>query len=469
MGAWTPRFGTSGVRGVVETELTPQVAWQLGLAIATAFRRRPLLLCHDSRTSGPLLAQAVASGLMAGGSQVHYGGMVITPAASFYVRHHRIAGGVIVTGSHIPVQMSGVEVLARDGSPVSSATERRIERLTLSPPPPVPWNQQGSLTKLDDVGNFWVEGILRQVNLELLRRRNFRVVVDACNGSAIPWLLKAVAGLGCTVVAVNARRDPRFLGRSPNLTASLLEETAQIVRETGSDMGVAVDGDGDRVLFIDDRGRPLMGDVSGSLLARIELERRGGGVIVAPINTSNLVEEVASRYGGKVVYSRVGPPAIVAQMKRHRAIFGFEESGKVIYPHLNYLSDSGMATAHLLQYLAQQDTKISTLVDEFPKYHQLKRAIDCPNRLKSKVLEHALQRAKESGLGELLTIDGVKMVLEDGWLLMRPSGTEPVFRIFTEAKTKQRARWLLQLGLEWVDEVLGRKASPDRGKKTARS
>jgi len=461
MDAWKPRFGTSGVRGVVETELTPQVAWRLGLAVANAFHSQPLLLCHDSRTSGPLLAQAVASGLMAGGSQVLYGGMTITPAASFYVRRRGISGGVIVTGSHIPVQMSGVEVLASDGSPVSRSTEQRIERFISSPPPPIPWSRQGSIKKIDDVGTLWVEGILQQVDLELLRQRNFRVVVDACNGSAIPWLLKAVAELGCTVVAVNARRDPCFPGRSPNLTASLLEGTARIVRETGSDLGVAVDGDGDRVLFIDDKGRPLMGDVSGSILASIELERRGGGIIVAPINTSNLIEEVASRYGGKVVYSRVGPPAIVAQMKRHHAIFGFEESGKIIYPHLNYLSDSGMATAHLLQYLAQRNLKLSVLVDELPKYHQLKRAINCPNRLKPRVLNHVLQRAKESGLGELLTIDGVKIVLDDGWLLLRPSGTEPIFRIFTEAKTKQKAQQLLQQGMKWVDEVLGHKATSE--------
>jgi phosphomannomutase/phosphoglucomutase len=304
--AWTPHFGTSGIRGVVPEELRPELAWQLGLSIATVFSRKPLLLCHDNRTSSPLLAHAIASGLMAGGTDVLSGGQVITPAVSFYTRHRGLAGAVIITGSHIPAHMSGIEVLTSDGAPVNRAKEREIEGYVTTPPEPVRWDCEGSISPVPDVGPFWVAGVVQQVNAARIRKRRFRVTVDAGNGSAIPWLLDAMTELECTVVGVNTRPDPFFPGRTPNLAVGILDQTARIVKETGSDLGIAVDGDGDRAFFFDDRGRSLMGDVSGAILARIELERRGGGTIVAPINTSNVIEDVAAQFKGMVLYLVIG-------------------------------------------------------------------------------------------------------------------------------------------------------------------
>jgi phosphomannomutase len=198
-----------------------------------------------------------------------------------------------------------------------------------------------------------------------------------------------------------------------------------------------------------------MGDVSGSLLALIELDQHGSGTIVTPINSSNLIEDVVAQYKGKVVYSRVGPPAIVAAVKRHKALFAFEESGKAIYPNLNLLSDSGLSSSHLLEHLAHHDTKLSTIIDAFPKYHQLKRAIDCPNQLKEAVTNHALKSVKANyPKAKVDTKDGVKVIFDDGWLLLRPSGTEPVFRCFAESRQKKRTKELLSLGLDWIDDIL---------------
>ncbi|MFW9986652.1 MAG: phosphoglucosamine mutase [Candidatus Odinarchaeota archaeon] len=453
--AWTPDFGTSGIRGCVPDELNSEVAWRIGLSIATTFNQKPLLLCHDNRTSSPLLMQAIASGVMAGGSNVLYGGEVITPAVSFYTRHRQLAGGILITGSHIPAHMSGIEVLDKDGAPVNRTIEQKIERLTRTPPNPIEWTKYGNITSISDVGAFWVNRILQQGNVNLIQEHEFRIVIDAANGTAVPWLFNLVNKLDCTVIGLNARPDPFFPGRSPNLRVKLLEKATRLVKETGADLGIAVDGDADRAFFIDDKGRSLMGDVSGTLLAQIELIRRGKGTIVTPINSSNLVEDIVKEFGGHIVYSRVGPPAIVAAVKQHHAIFAFEESGKAIYPDLNYLSDSGLATLHLLEYLAQQDTKLSAIIDEFPQYHQIKRAIDCPNELKEKVTQHALNEVKKHfPHAQVITEDGVKIVFDDGWLLLRPSGTEPVFRCFAEAQKKKRAQELLSLGLDWIDDIL---------------
>ncbi|MFX0168786.1 MAG: phosphoglucosamine mutase [Candidatus Hodarchaeota archaeon] len=453
--AWTPCFGTSGIRGNVSTELNPHIAWRLGLSVATTFGRQPILLCHDNRTSSPLLSHAIASGLMAGGSTALYGGEVSTPAVSYYTRHRQVPGAVLITGSHIPAHMSGIEVLGPDGAPVDRAVEESIEQITLRAPKPIEWQQHGSLQTVSNVGTFWVSQVLEHADQGSIRKQSFRVVLDAANGTAIPWLFTILNQLDCTVTGLNARPSPFFPGRSPNLRVNLLDKAAQLVRDTGADLGIAVDGDADRAFFIDDKGRALMGDISGTLLALIELEQHGHGTIVTPINSSNLVEDVVSQYNGKLVYSRVGPPAIVAAVKQHKALFAFEESGKAIYPTLNFLSDSGLASAHLLEYLAQQGIKLSKIIDAFPKYYQFKRAIDCPNELKEAITNHALESVKAHYPQAKVNIqDGVKIIFDDGWLLLRPSGTEPVFRCFAESRKKKRAQELLSLGLDWIDDIL---------------
>jgi phosphomannomutase/phosphoglucomutase len=452
---WTPTFGTSGIRGSVPTELSSEAAWQIGLSVATVFHKEPVLVCHDNRTSSPLLTNAVASGLMAGGSEVYYGGEVITPAVSLYTRNHEIKGAILITGSHIPAHMSGIEVLGADGAPVPQETENQIERLVMSKPQPTAWQAHGKLRYITDVGPFWVKKVLEQVDASRIRKRKFRVVVDAANGTAIPWLLDVVKQLGCTVIGLNTEPNPKFPGRSPNLRVALLDQAVQLVKTQRADLGIATDGDADRAFFIDDKGRALMGDVSGTLLAYIELSREGGGTIVTPINSSNLVEDVVGQFKARIVYSRVGPPAIVAAAKKFKALFAFEESGKIIYPRINYLSDSGLGSAHLLEYLAKHEMTLSKIIDEFPKYIQLKQAIDCPNEFKQTITTHILDMVKQQFPEvHLITEDGVKIVFDDGWLLLRPSGTEPVFRCFAEARQKKRAQELLNLGLDWINDVL---------------
>ncbi|MDO8056568.1 MAG: phosphoglucosamine mutase [Candidatus Hermodarchaeota archaeon] len=453
--AWTPCFGTSGIRGIVSEELSPEFAWKIGLSVAHIFNQQPILLCHDNRTSSPLLTQAVASGLMAGGSTVYYGGEVSTPAVSFYTRHKQLPGAVLITGSHIPAHMSGIEVLGNDGAPVNRMVEKKIEQIAQAVPKPVDWRNYGSVQRVSDVGSFWVARVLDYVNQDMIRKQNYRVVLDAANGTAIPWLFEILYQLDCIVTGLHARSSPFYPGRSPNLRVNLLDKAAQLVKDTGADLGIGVDGDADRAFFIDDKGRALMGDISGSLLALVELEQHGSGTIVTPINSSNLVEDVVAQYDGKVVYGRVGPPAIVAAVKKHKALFAFEESGKAIYPNLNLLSDSGLASTHLLEHLARHETKLSTIIDSFPKYYQLKRAIDCPNDLKEAVTNHALESVKTNYPDARVdTQDGVKIIFDDGWLLLRPSGTEPVFRCFAESRQKKRAEELFSLGLDWVDDIL---------------
>ncbi len=453
--AWAPEFGTSGIRGCVPDELSPEIAWHLGLSVAINFHQQPLLLCHDNRTSSPLLSNAIASGLMAGGSNVLYGGEVITPAVSFYVRHQKLAGAILITGSHIPAHMSGIEVLGSDGAPVDRKLEQKIERFAQSNPAPVDWVHTGERTPITAVGQYWVDKVLMQGDVNLIRERKFKVVLDAANGTAIPWLVEVIKLLNCTIVGVNMEKSPFYPGRSPNLRVNLLSQATKLVKETKADIGLAVDGDADRAFFIDDKGRALMGDISGTLLAQIELQVHKGGTIVTPINSSNLVDDIIAQHNGRVVRCRVGPPAIVAAVKKHQALFAFEESGKAIYPHLNYLSDSGLATIHLLEHLAKHEISLSTIIDEFPKYHQLKRAIDCPNELKEVVTNHAIREVKEHFTdAKVIKLDGVKIIFDDGWLLLRPSGTEPVFRCFAEAQQKTRAQQLLKLGLDWIDDVL---------------
>ncbi|MFX1565784.1 MAG: hypothetical protein ACFFCH_07330, partial [Promethearchaeota archaeon] len=200
--AWTPHFGTSGIRGSVPEELSADIAWQIGYSVATVFNQEPILICHDNRTSSPLLTNAASSGLMAGGSDAHYGGEVITPAVSLYTRHHDLAGAILITGSHIPANMSGIEVLGSDGAPVPPEIERKIEQVNMADAVPVSWQSHGQIRNVLDVGSFWVRKVLDQVDRNVIQEQQYRVVVDAANGTAVPWLLDVLKQLDCEVIGL---------------------------------------------------------------------------------------------------------------------------------------------------------------------------------------------------------------------------------------------------------------------------
>jgi len=444
----TRLFGTNGIRGVVGKDMTADLAVRVGRAIGTHFGAGSVALARDPRLSGPMLCRAVAAGLMASGLEVIDLGMVPTPCAQYYVHvHGQLKGGVVITASHNPREFNGIKALDAQGMEMAREEEEAIEKVYFEETyATADWAAVGDLRSDSSAIDLYLRAILSHVDVEAIRTRKLTVVVDPANGAGCvttPYLLRT---LGCRVLSLNGQPDGAFPGRLPEPTIEHLGDLMRMVVEAKADLGVAHDGDADRAIFVDDRGAFLYGDKSLALLARSELAKRGG-LVVTPVSTSSVLDDVVREAGGHVVRTRVGSPIVARAMLAQGAAFGGEENGGIIFPEHQFCRDGGMTVAKMLEVLAKEGTSLSALVAALPQYSLQKAAVEVPLEKRTSTLEALVGLVKGRKVD---TLDGVKIHEADGWVLVRPSGTEPLFRIYAEAKTPERAQALAAEGADLV-------------------
>jgi len=449
-------FGTSGIRGKANVGITPEMAAKLGASFASLLDNEgAVAVGRDVRLPAELFQHALISGLLVGGVDVEDCGPAPTPALLWAVKKRELDGAVVVTGSHTPPEIIGFLFFMKDTAELSSEESLEFEKIFFDGPSLMPWNEVGNYSKAE-VLELYHKSVLELVDLQRVSSSNFRVVVDPGNGVAALTLGKIIQAAGVETVVINDEVDGTFAHRDPYPRPEVLGELIRVVKETKADLGVATDADGDRAIFVDERGGVMWGDVSGSIFVEEALRRSEGGVVVAPINSSQLLKLVCDKYGGEVVYTRVGPPAIVSEIKRVGAVFGLEESGKYIWPETILYGDPALATLRMLEIISEKQKTLSQLVQEFPKFYAIKKAFHCPNELKQKVPIRALEEwRKREEKAEIKEIDGVKIVYPDGaWMLLRPSGTEPVFRVYVESQSSDRAKELAELASSLVRKTL---------------
>lgn len=434
-------FGTDGVRGVVGSDLTPEFALRLGRAIGGFFGGGSrVLVGRDVRAGGDVIAGALIAGLLSEGVKVYYAGLAPTPAIQYAVKTEFYDGGVVITASHNPPEYNGVKVIASDGIEVPREDEIEIEELyfkgygsslewrSLSEPP------EGVLGVVEK----YVKAVSDQVDVDAIARRGFKVVVDCANSvSALttPLLLRR---LNVKTISVNCHLDPLFPGREPEPRPDTLTDAAALVVSSKADLGVGHDGDGDRAILIDDRGRVHWGDRSAALLAAYastkwkDFPKR----VYTGVSSSVLVEEYLKPYGVEVVWTPVGSVTIARRMKSEGgAIAGFEENGGYMHVPHQYVRDGAMKLALFLEVMAFYDVKSSSLFSKLPEYHTVKTKVKASREEALCAIE--LLKEHFSSF-RMITIDGVKVFGNDFWVLVRPSGTEPVVRIMGEAPRRER-------------------------------
>jgi len=446
-------FGTNGIRGLVNKELTPEMAIRVGLAIGTFFNRKRLLVGHDARTSGPMFARSVMSGLTSTGCDVYFVGMAPTPALQFAVKSQGFDGGVIITASHNPAEYNGIKVIWEDGIETSYEQETEIEEnyfenKTLR----AEWNKLGEIYELSNINEKYVEAIKKHVDVSKIAEKQFHVVVDTANsvgGLTAPILLRE---LGCKVTSINANIDGTFPGRPPEPRPENLRDTALTVKALNADLGVAFDGDADRSMFIGDTGEIYWGDKTFALVMKYFLQKNPNSKIVTPVSSSTLIKDTADTYNGELIWTKVGSVTVSQTMKKTNAKLGGEENGGVFYGPHQAVRDGSMTTALILGIMAETGEKISKLISEQPQYFIEKGKITCPENKKEKVLEKLASQLKDLNTS---TIDGIKIWFEDkSAILVRPSGTEPIYRLYAEAKSQNRARQLVEEYLGKLEKIL---------------
>lgn len=429
-------FGTNGVRGIINKDMNVQLAMDLGRAIGT-FMKGKVAVGTDSRTSAAMIKSAVSSGLMCAGAEVLDLGLVPTPVVQHYVKTNRLSGGIMITASHNPPEFNGIKCVDADGTEMPRSKEEEIERLYFTKSfISKDWKDVGQLRQATGAVQAYLDSVVGLVNADAIRGAGLTVVLDCANGAGAVTAPQMLEELNVRAITLNCNPQGTFPGHPSEPVESHLKELIALVKDTGADLGIAHDGDADRTIFIDDKGRYMYGDKSLAITAEAMVRENKGGIVVTPVSSSMAVEDVVRRAGGEILYTRVGAPVVARKMIEVGAVFGGEENGGLIFPKHQYCRDGAMTVAKMLEIVARNGP-LSTLVDGIPMYSQDKRKMVCPDERKEKVLTalvdyYASQRVD--------TTDGVKICYDDGWTLVRPSGTEPLFRVYSEARTPEDAK-----------------------------
>lgn len=446
-------FGSSGVRGLVNVDLTPVLAEEMGLAVATFAKAREVLVARDTRVSGAMLEDALVSGLESGGANVKCLGITPTPVLAFLARKMRVDAAVMITASHNPPEYNGIKVFSSDGLAYDEENQDMIERIIAEQRFRLAdWKTIGH-AQVADESYLYVENVEKGVKL----RRKWHVVADPGCGATFSLAPAVLKGLGCKVTAMNAQPDGWFPARSSEPNAQSLTPLAKVVKILGANAGLAYDGDGDRVAFIDEKGSFADFDQVLAAYAAHVVKENGGGTVVTSVEASMGVEKMVEWHGGTVVRTKVGDVYVTEMMKKRKAVFGGEPCGAWIHPQFNYCPDGILSSALLLKALEDENKSLAEFVAEAPKYPILRENLSCKNKVKEEAVEEIGENLKSifPAYREFSTVDGVRLVLKSGWLLVRASGTEPVIRLTVEGESLKAARQIMEKGTKSIKNLLG--------------
>ena len=431
-------FGSSGVRGLVNVDLTPILACKVASAIATYTKAKRAVVAKDTRISGDMIEYALVSGLVSCGVEVSLLGIVPTPVCAYATKALSADAGFMLTASHNPPQYNGIKVFNAEGLSFTDSDQDAVEKIFASGKFNLAdWRHLGNSQTVDTVDRY-MQMALKAVQL----KKPWRVVVDPGCGAAFsigPNLLKA---LGCKVTTLNAQPDGHFPARKSEPNAETLKDLAAVVRALDADIGIAFDGDADRVAFVDEKGVFVSFDRSLAAYGAYMLKHREGEVIVTTIEASMAVETMAQKYKGKVMRTRVGDIYVSEAINRANAVFGGEPCGAWIQPQLHLCPDGPLSAAMFLLALEAEGKTVSEFVGEVPEYITQRVNFNCKNEKKYMLIEQLGEQVKAAfpTYTEFSSVDGARLSLDNGWLLIRASGTEPLIRLTVEGESEVAAK-----------------------------
>lgn len=442
----TLKISVSGVRGVVGDSLTPTLLTRFAQAFGTWVGGGRVVVGRDPRTSGEMVWRAVEAGLLSSGCRIIDLGVCPTPTVQLIVRKTEASGGVAITASHNPPEWNALKFVGPDGLFLSA--DRGRELLDIY--------HQGDYTKvagdamrpvepMPDALDAHIGAVLGALGPLPPTARPLRVVLDSCNGAGSIVTPRLIEVLGAKIVAINVTPDGSF-PRPAEPTPANLAALCDAVKQHGADVGFAQDMDADRLALVSDDGIPLGEERTLTLAVQYVLGKTPG-TVVTNLSTTHTLDEVAGRFGCRVVRTKVGEANVTEGMLRERAVIGGEGNGGVIYPLINFARDSLVGIGLVLHLLAESGRSLSQLEAALPPLHMIKQQLDCP----SHQMPMVLKRLRAAYAGSPIDLqDGVKVTLADGWFQVRGSNTEPIVRLVAEARTAARVE---EIALEVARKV----------------
>lgn len=420
-------FRAYDIRGKTDTELTPDVMADIGRAFAHGSHENTIVLGHDVRVSSPKLAEAFAHGVREAGVNVVDAGFAPYGAVLFHA-WQQVLESAFVTASHLPKEWNGVKFAHGNGIGYTEEENMHVEDEFFAGPPAS--RTHGDYTEVDVLDQY------KQYLRQKVDIKNISVLMDCGNGSSCVVAPDLFRETGINTDVMNGEPDGTFPNRESDVTKDSLKELRERVDAGDYHMGVAYDGDGDRVAVVDDTGRLLSSEQLAAAMLQQLLEEREGPV-VANVECSRLLEHVAQQYDRDVVRVRVGHTYLFKAMKEHDAVLGVEKSGHMGVPHVLPLDDGIAASLYAAEVVSKLDRPLSAVVNEFPNYYRARIPFNVQEAFKFDVI-HYLQDELSQEFANTNTMDGIRIDFEDGWVLIRASNTSPKIRLTVESRDSDR-------------------------------
>ena len=445
-------FGTNGIRGVFSEDFTLEFVHDMTLALGTYFEKGPILIGYDGRESSPIICKIITSTLNSIGIDCKIAGLVPTPCLEYAVKSLGYSGGIMITASHNPPQYNGIKPAAKDGVEISREDELIIEDIYLNKSwitNPEKWGITGEETRTIET---YLDGITSHISSKLIGSKSFKVVLDLGNGAQAVTAPNFCKKVNCETILVNETIDGMFPGRGSEPTPQNLSVLSKSVIDNKANFGIAFDGDGDRSIFCDNLGNILTGDKSALMLIQHILNQNPNSLVVTCLNSGSNTELLAKKYDSKVIRTKVGSVEVSRKMVSTNALIGFEENGGFMFGKHNQVRDGCMSLALMLDFLATSDNSLSSEISKLPLSFTTKDKLKCSSDDAVKVISSLKEEFPNSDVS-----DGIKITIDSkSWVMIRPSGTEPIIRIYTESENEEKLEALMIEFLQKVKSIISR-------------
>jgi mannose-1-phosphate guanylyltransferase/phosphomannomutase len=449
----TTLFGAYGITGLSNIEITPEFASKLGVALGSFLGRgAKVVVSRDTHRVSRMVKRAIMAGLTAAGVDVYNLRICPAPVTRYMIRSLGADAGITVRVIEIDPRSVNINFYDSNGMEIDRASEKKVEgiffreqfRRVLS-------DEVGDLIYPARITDFYKEDLLKTINKEVIRKNTLNIVIDCANGAGSIVAPSVLGELGCQVTTLNARFDeivgPRTFEQVPFSILNL----ARVVKALSADLGIALDGDADRAMFVNEEGDVLSSDASLAMFSREIVREKKGGRVVIPASASRIINRVVEPSGGEVVRCKLGARPLLDAIIHHRAVFGGEESGGFVFPDFQKGYDGIFAAAKLISIMAENSVKLSTLHRDLPSFYMAKQAVPVSWDLRGRIMRSLIEEFRDQ---QIDTIDGIKVFYDDNWILMHPSSEEPVINLYAEAPNKEQADHLIQEYAEKIRELV---------------
>ena len=445
-------FGTSGIRGEYQKEVTPELALDVARALAKYIggEGKKVVIGRDTRTTGKIFENIMSAGLQECGCDVLLLGMVPTPTVGYATLKKGADAGIMITASHNPSKYNGIKLWNADGLAYKQEQERIIEKMVFEEDfDKKSWDKLGKEYDISSFKDEYIDAIIEVSKID--SEKPLKVVVDCASGAGSKLSPEALRRAGMNVITLNAQPDGFFPGRNPEPNSANLQELMKTVKVIGADIGLAHDGDADRMIAVDEKGRLSDFDKLLTIMAK-----EFGGTVVTTVDASACLDTQMKKIGGQVLRTPVGDVHVAESINENNATFGGEPSGTWLHPDFCMCPD-GLLSGLRIVKCVQDNGPLSEQLDAIESYPTIREKITCPNNKKEEVMKIVEEKFTDEfdDINEILSIDGVRVSFnDDSWVLIRPSGTEPYVRITAEAKTEENLNRIGEISRNFLENII---------------